>query len=127
MTVIRTKTPAGEPIVIMSEAEFERLRELAEEAEDIAAGARVQTALAAGWEELLTGEELDALRDAASPLAFWRNKRKITHEALAKRLGVDRESLTAVEQGECLGDVRLYRRLAEELRVDMEDLVPHAA
>ena len=124
MTVIRTKTPAGEPIVIMSEVEFERLRERAEDAEDIASAARIEAALAAGWEELLTGEELDALRDAPSPLAFWRNKRGIALEALAERLGADTDSLAAVERGERLGDVHLYRRLAEELRVDMEDLVP---
>jgi DNA-binding XRE family transcriptional regulator len=126
MTVIRTKTPAGEPIVIMSEAEFERLRELAEDAEDIATAARVEAALAAGWEELLTGEELDAMREAPSPLAFWRNKREITLEALAGRVGADLETLAAVDRGERVGDVRLYRRLAEELRVDMEDLVPAA-
>ena len=124
MTVIRTKTPTGEPIVIMSEAEFERLRELAEDAEDVAAGVRVEAKLAAGWEELLTGEELDALREAPSPLAFWREKRKIPLEALAERVSVDLEALTAVERGESLGDVHLYRKLAEELRVDMEDLIP---
>ena len=64
MTVIRTKTPAGEPIVIMSEPEFERLRELAEDAEDIAIVARSRTALAAGAEELLTLDEVDALHAA---------------------------------------------------------------
>jgi DNA-binding XRE family transcriptional regulator len=124
MAVIRTKTPAGEPIVIMSEAEFERLRELAEDAEDGATAARVQAALAAGWEELLTGEELDAMREAPSPLAFWRNKREVTLEALAGRVGADLETLATIDRGERVGDVRLYRRLAEELRVDMEDLVP---
>ncbi|HEX8662397.1 MAG TPA: helix-turn-helix transcriptional regulator [Beijerinckiaceae bacterium] len=127
MTVIRTKTPAGEPIVIMSEAEFERLRELAEDAEDVATASRVQAKLAAGWEELLTSEEVDALLAAPSPLSFWREKRKITLETLAERVGVDLEALAAIEQGESLGDVHLYRRLAEELRVDIEDLVPNPA
>ena len=126
MTVIRTTTPTGEPIVIMSEAEFERLRELAEDAEDIAAGSRVEAALAAGWEELLTREELDALRDAPSPLAFWRQKRNVALEHLAGRTGADLDSLAAVERGERLGDVHLYQRLAQELRIDMEDLIPAA-
>jgi DNA-binding XRE family transcriptional regulator len=124
MTVIRTTTPTGDPIVIMSEAEFERLRELAEDAEDIAAGSRVQAALAAGWEELLTGDELDALREAPSPLAFWRKKRNLSLDDLAERTGADLESLGAVERGERLGDVHLYQGLAQELRVDIEDLIP---
>ncbi|WP_051086536.1 hypothetical protein [Methylobacterium sp. WSM2598] len=33
MTIVRTKTPAGEPVVILSEEAFERLRSLAEETE----------------------------------------------------------------------------------------------
>jgi DNA-binding XRE family transcriptional regulator len=124
MTVIRTKTPAGEPIVIMSEAEFERLRELAEDAEDIAAGARIEAKLAAGQEELLTLDEVDALLAAPTPLAFWREKRKIRLDELAKRVGAEPDLLTEVEQGECVADVFLYRRLAEALRVTIDDLIP---
>src|SRR5436853_88767 len=69
------QNPTGEPIVILPEAEFERLRELAEEAEDAAIIARSMADLAAGREELLTTEEVEALLAARTPLAFWRKKR----------------------------------------------------
>jgi DNA-binding XRE family transcriptional regulator len=124
MTVIRTKTPAGEPIVIMSEPEFERLRELAEDAEDIAIVARSRTALAAGAEELLTLDEVDALHAAPTPLAFWRKKRKATAEWLADRTGVDPSAIERLERGESVGDVYLYRKVAEALRLRVEDLIP---
>jgi DNA-binding XRE family transcriptional regulator len=124
MTVIRTKTPAGEPIVIMSEAEFERLREVAEDAEDIAVVARSRAALAAGIEELLTLDEVDALRAAPTPLAFWREKRKITPERLAERVGTAPDALMTLERGESVGDVYLYRKLAEALRLTVDDLIP---
>jgi DNA-binding XRE family transcriptional regulator len=123
MTIVRTKTPAGEPIVIMSEAEFERLRELAEDAEDIAAASRVRAALAAGQEELLTLAELDALLAAPTPLSFWREKRKLALQDLAKRAGVEPEFLAKLERGECVADVFLYRELAEILRVTIDDLI----
>jgi DNA-binding XRE family transcriptional regulator len=124
MTVIRTKTPAGEPIVIMPEAEFERLRELAEDAEDAAIIARSQADLVAGREELLTLQDVEALRRARTPLAFWRTKRGMGTDALAAAAGVSRDVLDEVERGEQLGNVHLYRRLADALRVDVDDLIP---
>ena len=124
MTVVRTKTPTGEPIVILPEAEFERLREIAEDAEDAAILAQSRADLAAGREELLTIEEVETLRAARTPLAFWRKKRKITFEQLADRVGVSRSFLIKVERGERLGEVHLYRKLAEALNVMIDDLVP---
>ena len=124
MTIVRTKTPAGEPIIIMSEAEFERMRELAEDAEDIASAARVEAALAAGREELLTLDEVDALCAAPSPLAFWRKKRKFGLDELADRVGAEPVLLTEVEQGDRVPDVFLYQRLADVLRVTVDDLIP---
>jgi DNA-binding XRE family transcriptional regulator len=124
MAVIRTTTPAGEPIVIMSESEFERLRELAEDAEDIATASRVDAALAAGKEEFLTLDEVDALRAAPTPLAFWREKRKLESDQLARRIEADPRLVARVEKGECVGDIFLYEQLAEALRVTIEDLIP---
>src|SRR3954453_11484929 len=124
MTVIRTKTPAGEPIVIMSETEFDHLRELAEDAGDIAIVAHSRAALVAGIEELLTLHEVDALHAAATPLAFWREKRKVTPEELAERVGIDPNLLAKLERGESVADIYLYRKLAEALRLTVEDLIP---
>ncbi|AWB19835.1 XRE family transcriptional regulator [Methylobacterium currus] len=124
MTIVRTRTPAGEATVILPEAEFERQRDLAEEAADartlVAALARLQ----AGEEELLGGDDLDALRAAPTPLAFWRGKRGLSAAQLARHAGVPEERLGAVERGESIGDVQLYRRLARALGVEIEDLVP---
>ncbi|SFV03727.1 DNA-binding transcriptional regulator, XRE-family HTH domain [Methylobacterium sp. 174MFSha1.1] len=126
MTIVRTKTPAGEAIVILPEAEFERLRDLAEEAADACTLAASLARLQAGEEELLSGDDLDALRAAPTPLAFWRGKRGLSPEELARHAGVPEERLGTVERGESIGDVQLYRRLARALGVEIEDLVPDA-
>lgn len=124
MTVVRTKTPTGEPIVILPEAEFERMRELAEDAVDAAVVARSRADLDAGREELLSADEVDALLAARTPLAFWRRKRNIAPERLAERIGADPASLMEVERGERVGDVHLYQQLAEALNIAIEDLIP---
>jgi mRNA-degrading endonuclease RelE of RelBE toxin-antitoxin system len=126
MTDVRTKTPTGEPILILPEAEFERLRELAEDAQDSALAARIAADLDAGREELLTTEEVNALLAVRTPLALWRRKRNVAPEQLIERTGADPASLAKVEQGECLGDVHPYQRLAEVLNVSVEDLISEA-
>ncbi len=127
MTIVRTKTPAGEAIVILPEAEFERLRDLAEEATEAHTLAASLERLRTGEDELLSGDDLDALRAAPTPLAFWRGKRGVSAAELARHAGVPEERLGALERGESIGDVQLYRRLARALRVEIEDLVPDAS
>ncbi|BCM85294.1 helix-turn-helix transcriptional regulator [Methylobacterium indicum] len=124
MTIVRTRTPSGEAIVILPEAEFERLSDLAEEAADTRSLAVSLARLEAGEEELLSGDELDALRTAPTPLAFWRRKRAMDAAELARQAGVQEEQIDAVERGEIIGDVQIYRRLARALQVEIEDLVP---
>ena len=123
MTVIRTRTPAGEAIVILPEDDFERLVDRAEDAADSDTIGRSQTALAQNDEELLSEADLDALRHAAAPTAFWRHKRGLSENELAARSGVDLQILAAVERGEDARDIRTYRRLATALGITIDDLV----
>ena len=99
VTIVRTKTPSGEAIVILPEAEFERLRELAEDSLDARAIDLSQDRLDAGEEELLSEADLDALRAAASPLAFWRARRGTSIDSLARDCGVPSTMITALEDG----------------------------
>ncbi len=126
MTIVRTRTPSGEAIVILPEAEFERLRDLAEEAADASSLSASLARLEAGTEELLSAADLDSLRAAPTPLAFWRGKRGLSAADLARRAGAPEENVSAIERGESIGDVQLYRRLARALGVEIEDLVPEA-
>lgn len=126
MTIVRTRTPSGESIVIMPEAEFERLAALAEDASDLQTLATSQARLASGEDEMLSDADLDALRQAASPLAFWRIRRGLSKAELAARSGISQADLTATEDGTGTSDIVILRALADALGVDMEDLVPAA-
>lgn len=124
MTIVRTRTPSGEAIVILPEVEFERLRELAEDTLDARAIEESQRHLSAGDEELLDEADLDALRAAPSPLAFWRAKRGMTVAALARDSAVPEGQLTTLETGAGTADPAVYERLARALDITVEDLVP---
>jgi len=123
---VRTKTPAGEDIVLVPLAEYERLRELAEDAYDSLVAERAFAELEGGGVELISHADVAALLAAPSPLSFWRKRRGLTQAALAKTTNTSQAYLAQIERGTRRGDVALYQRLAEALRVDIEDLLPPA-
>jgi DNA-binding XRE family transcriptional regulator len=90
---------------------------------DALAARKVDAALAAGREELLSAEETAALIAAPVPLAFWRKKRGKTQSQLASEVGVSQNFLSDLERGKAKGDVLLYARLARCLDVPIEYLV----
>jgi DNA-binding XRE family transcriptional regulator len=127
MTIVRTKTPSGDAIVILPEADFERLVALAEDAADARTLQASCNRLACGADEALSESDLDALRRAPTALAFWRGRRGVTTAALARLGGITESALSAMERGERAADIVVYRALAGALGVDPEDLIPDGA
>ena len=117
MTVQMISTPSGDRLAVSSADEYEDLlitRRL---------DARMD-AIVAGRAETLAGEEVDAYLDAASPLAFWRERRGLSPEMLAQAAHVAPEELARLETGASIGDIRAYAHLAERLDIRIEDIVP---
>ena len=112
-------TPAGEELVLMARADFDRFQD----ALDAAAHAKTMGEIARGEQEMLSTEEMKAALAAPTPLAFWRNKRGRTQKALAEAAGVSQSYVADIEAGRRKGDPALFKRLARALRVRMEDLV----
>jgi DNA-binding XRE family transcriptional regulator len=110
-------SPSGEELVVLPRSEYDDLV-------DALAARKVEAALAAGREELLTSEETAALLATPAPLAFWRKKRGKTQAQLAAEVGVSQNFLSDLERSKAKGDVALYARLARALAVQIEDLVP---
>ena len=110
-------SPSGEELVVLPRRDYEDLV-------DALAAGKVEAALAAGREELLTAEETSALVAAPTPLAFWRKKRGKTQSQLAAEIGVSQNFLSDLERGKATGDVRLYGKLARCLGLRIDDLAP---
>lgn len=89
-------SPSGEELVVLPRRDYEDLV-------DALAARKVEAALAAGREELLTAEETAALVAAPTPLAFWRKKRGKTQSQLAAAIGVSQNFLSDLELGKGQG------------------------
>jgi DNA-binding XRE family transcriptional regulator len=112
-------TPAGEEMVLISKADFDRI----EDAIDVLAWDEAKRRNAESGGENITSEEMRALLAAPSPLAFWRNKRGLTQVELAHAAGISQSYVAGLESGARKGDPALFKRLASALRVPMEDIV----
>ncbi|MCY3867911.1 MAG: helix-turn-helix transcriptional regulator [Gemmatimonadetes bacterium] len=71
----------------------------------------------------IPGETVNAILDGATPLKAWRQYREFTLEMLADRIGVSKEHLLQIENGQKSGTVDISRRLSTILDVELEDLV----
>jgi DNA-binding XRE family transcriptional regulator len=111
-------SPSGEELVVVPRSDYENLI-------DALAARKIDAALAAGREELLSAEETAVLVLAPAPLAFWRKKRGKTQSQLAAEIGASQNFLSDLERGKAKGDVSLYAKLARSLGVQIEDLLPN--
>lgn len=73
--------------------------------------------------ETLTSDEVSALIDATTPLAFWRVKRGHTQAELATAIGISQSYVAALESGVRKGDPELFLRLSQALNVPLEHLI----
>lgn len=111
--------------VSLRRGDFEALLDELENAEDRAA--LLEHALAARngtLPEPLTIEEADRLIDGENPLKIWREKRGLTLRALASAAGISHGLLSEIENNTKTGSVETLRKLAHELKVDLDTLLP---
>jgi DNA-binding XRE family transcriptional regulator len=116
-------TPNGERMIVLSEAEYERLVDRLEDAEDIATIRRFEQKLAAGEEEMIPAEYVYRMLDGENPVAVWREYRGLTAKALAEAAGITQAYLSQIETGKRDGTVGTMKKIAEALKVTIDDLV----
>jgi DNA-binding XRE family transcriptional regulator len=120
-----TKGPQGDDIVILSREEYDQLiAAINEDAADIEILRRSITRVESGEEETFTSDEVDAFLAAKTPLAFFRKKRGMSQDTLAKRAGITQSYLSEIEIGRKSGDIQTLRKLADALKVSLDSLVP---
>lgn len=113
----------GEPEYAVVPIELYReLLEKAEMLEDVAAYDRAREALDEGGEETVPSDVVDRLLSGEHPVKVWRTRRGLTQAQLAEAAGVTQGYIAQLEKGQRKGGVRLYRRLARALQVNLDDL-----
>lgn len=114
---------AGQKMAILPEAEFRHLSELAEDVADVQAAIRAEERHNAG-EEYVPHEIVKRLVEGEPALKVWREFRGLTQVELARMVGLSKMTISAIETGKRDTGSRNWRRLAEALSVDLDDLLP---
>ena len=116
-------TKDGQTFVLVPEEVYEDLQEDAEMLADIQA----YDAAKSRNEEIFPAELGVKLSEAAragkSLVPVWREYREMTQTALAEASGVNRVYLSEIESGKKPGSVEALKRMAEALRIGLDDLV----
>ena len=87
---------------------------------DATAHEATMAAVARGEQEMLAAEETVA---APTPLTFWGVRRGLTQKQPSQTASVSQSYIADLEAGRRKGDAALLERLAQALRLRMEDLV----
>ena len=62
--------------------------------------------------DTIPGEIVNTILDGATPLRAWRQYREFTLEMLADRIGVSKEYLSQIENGQKSGTVDIFRQIS---------------
>ena len=115
-------TPAGERMVILSEADYLAMRDVSDMAEDIAAVDRFEARLKAGAEELIPASIVNAILDGGNAVRIWRGHRGMSGKALAQAAGISPAYLSQIETGRREGPLDVMKRIAGALNITLDDL-----
>jgi ribosome-binding protein aMBF1 (putative translation factor) len=113
-------TPRGETMIVMPEAEYEALLDAA----DIADAHRVLAEIESGRQEWVPSEIVDRLLEGENRIRVWREHRGLTAADLAAKAKISAAYLSELETGKKTGTVETLRKLANVLKLDIDDLVP---
>jgi DNA-binding XRE family transcriptional regulator len=111
----------GKPThVVLSYAEWERIREIVEDAEDAAAVAAV---LSDPNQDRVPSDVVARLLDDENPVKVWREQRGVTQAQLAKAADLPQPTIAMIETGRRKGTVNQMKAIAAALEINLDTLV----
>ncbi|OGT89037.1 MAG: XRE family transcriptional regulator [Gammaproteobacteria bacterium RIFOXYA12_FULL_61_12] len=102
--------------------EWQAIMERLEELQDIVDADAAKAAIRGG-EETFPAELVDRLLSGENKVRVWREYRGLTAARLAELAGVTPAAISQIESGKRGLSVDLLKKLAEALRLDLDDLV----
>jgi DNA-binding XRE family transcriptional regulator len=116
-------TPNGDRMAVIPVEEYERLVEAAEETTDVRAYDEGKRRLASGQDELLPSAMVNRILDGENALRVWREHRGLTLKELADKAQVSAPFVSQIEKGQREGSVETMRKLADALKISVDDLI----
>ena len=115
----------GRKMAVLPVEDYQRLVEIAEDREDIAAAADAESRRKEGMEYLPTSM-VNRILDGENALRVWREYRGMTISELAEKSGYGYSMVSKIENGTRQGTVALWNAVATALKVVPEDIMPTA-
>lgn len=112
-------TPNGESLVVLPLADYERLVDQA----DIAKANKIVRDIASGDEEVVPAEIVRRLIAGENKVKVWRGHRGLSGRDLAAAAGVSAPFISEIESGRKDASLSVMKKIAEALKVDLDDLV----
>ena len=124
MKVQVIQTSGGEEMVVLPRAQFERLRDLAEDRLDSEAAKSVLHRIEAGEEEVVPQAVAERLLNGENAIKVWREYRGMTQAQLAAKAKINPAYLWQIESGprQGRGSIAMLKTIARALKMD-----PHFA
>ena len=113
----------GRKLAVLPEDDYRRLLDAVEEQDDIAAAVAAQKRREAG-EEYVPAEMVYRMLDGENALRVWREYRGMTLTQLASHAGVNKATVSQLENGKAFGRPATWRALADALKVSVDDILP---
>jgi DNA-binding XRE family transcriptional regulator len=122
---LRTIEENGERYVLVPESDYQHYLEALEDLEDIrAVDAAQREGTENGWQGIRLEYLQPALDGKISYLQAFRMDRNLSQQELADASGVDGSTIRRLEDGERIGTIEHWQKLAQALNVDIESLLP---
>lgn len=112
-------TPNGETLVVLPLAEYEALVDQA----DIARADKIVKDIAEGRDELVPADVVKRILEGESKVRVWRTHRGMSARDLAAAAGLSAPYISEIESGKKEGSISVMKKIAEALKVDLDDLV----
>ena|ERR1700722_7980396 len=118
MKVQVIQTSGGEEMVVLPRAQFERLRDLAEDRSDAEVAKAVLRRIETGEEEVVPQAVAERLFNGENPIKVWREHRRMTQAQLAAKAKINAAYLWQIESGLRHGSIATLRAIAGALQMD---------
>lgn len=109
------EAPDGTKMVVLPQADYERLVDLADETEDIRVAGEIMSRIEAG-EGTVPGEVVSNIFvDGLHPIAAWRKYRDLSQAELARKASLSQVWVSRIESGSGHGTPKTRKKIAEAL------------
>jgi len=115
--------PLCEELALLPKPNYEKLLEALEDYEDLKASRDFRAKLSSGEEELIPAEYVDRMLNGENKIKVWRDLRGMSAKALADAAGIETTILKQLERGSIEGSHEAMKRIADALRITVNDLV----